>query len=377
MNDKKRVNKHDLTKSKDKITDQHKKYVLNLDLESYNEYFQFFNKKLENKGLHAFLKSKFPIKDEENGITITYEDYTNEHNVYDEEIFTNRYLSHATKLKIKLKIYFHNTKETVDHVFTIQNIPIMITPDVQQGEASDQTYSSINSYFVINGTKKIMIYQLVSIGGIYVKLKNDPLGNSILVIEIVSISGSRIMMKLNQRGTIQAYVNSSQKIFLPEFFNLFNDTNLLRYMKYYKNENNINIFNKTKNSNVKYALLFGQATSFNLTNEGAYIKASREWMDNYLVTKWNNYEYCEDTQTAFIKYDDMSNNIIASKPKYNNCKKNKNIELVEGIVLTDVIKNKIKLIPDFNVTIVFICFHKSHNIIARSFMHYIDKTVAS
>ena len=337
------------------ITNKLKDSNFNLGRGSYNNFFQFFNDKLEEKGLHLLLNQQFPIVDTHHGIHVTYHGYDSESSIYDEQLYTSRYLSYAVKLKIYLK--FNINDQVVDHTFILQNVPIMVN----------------NSYFVINGTKKIMIYQLIKTGGIYHEVCSST--HRVHVLRIVSLSGSRVELKINQREIIQVYVNSSKKIQISDFFNLINESKLLKYIEYYKKSEDIELFKVTKNITIKHILLFADTFQCKITNKGIYIQCTKEQAENYLIAKWNKYEYDEINKIAFVKLEDLYNCIVAIKTKSSSIeKKHKVIEIKECSVIENVLKTKISLTSDdvyINIKLLF--FPSSANVICRSFLHYIDK----
>ena len=386
-------------------------YSYILDKNNYNDFFQFFDEKLEYRGLHKILTDYFPIDHGPSGVIVKYLGYTCDYNKYNEKIFTSSYLSHTAKLYFKLEFTIFNPEsldpeivkllydrdtsnkqiledlknqnkkykehiesqdiKVFDYLFTVANVPIKVG----------------RSYFVINGTKKIMIYQLIKIGGFYYQIDKEVNGNlkyldsnqvgPVALVRLVSLSGSRVVIKVNRRGILYAYVNNSDKIKIATFFDLIPEEKLLRYVTYYKSQLNISIFKNTKSHVVKHALLFADSFDFEITNKGAFVYCSKEQVENYLIAKWNKYEYYEDKQLVFIPLSDLYNCIIAKKNKCNFIsKKNKQIEIKEGGVITDAIKAKIALLDDSAViNLTLLCFPNSMNIICRSFLHYIDKDI--
>ncbi|AOP70270.1 DNA-directed RNA polymerase subunit beta [bacterium AB1] len=326
----------------------------NLSRSSYNDFFQFFVENPDpNVGLYAYLKKYLEIEDKSRNLKVYCKNYCVDKNIYYEQLYLDKFMSYIGKISITITIVLDDKE--YDTVFFVNYVPIMIN----------------NSYFVINGTKKVMIYQLVKTGGIYYELDSHNMMN---IIRIVSSSGSRVEVKINQREIMNIYVNSSKKILLPEFFSLINHDKLLRYIKYFK-EDAVDLFNALENSILKNVLLFANLFDVKIDKSQFKIYCSQDQIENFLffACDKNNYEYNIEESCIVTDIENVINCFYMSssilKIKY---KKANVISISQGMIIDEKNKKKIKSLSFTSSVFKVVFFPINQEIINRCFLSFFD-----
>lgn len=232
---------------------------------SYNNFFQFFNDKILETGLHKILLDMFPITDVSQKPIIEYTGYKVKVPEYDDGIYVAQCLSYVAQIKLSFLVNSKDTKEVFD--LNLDYIPIMIGKNT----------------FMINGIKKAMVYQLTKTGGIYYDQENG----KVRIARLVATNGSRIEIKINQRDTINIHVNTSKKINIKDFFSLIPTDKIIRYLKHYKNDLSVELFKNIKNYGLRNILIFADIFKFKQINDKEliiYNKNSDINLNNYIIS---------------------------------------------------------------------------------------------
>ena len=335
--------------------------------DEYINFFQFFTNKenLKNIGLHKTLKEFFPIVSHKNGITIEYNGYSCKQIKFNKEIYTFRYLSYASTITIDLVITVNKDtakEKKIQHNYIINNVPI----------------PTENRNFIINGTEKTFIKQLVKIGGVYIFKNRD--GTVFMIL--MSATGSRAVFKSTLRHTLRFYLNSSEPFLLFQLFGFFDKEDILNYIKKYKSQANVDLFNETKNDKIKYALVFGDCFKIRITKDGIQIyNCNENFIKDYLVIRNNNFTYNKEKKIGFVKFEDIYSLIIGRINDSNlKTKQINTLTFKTNILLSQTLINKILNLfkkennsSELYIDITIIPFLCDQNIICKSFLQGIDK----
>ncbi|BCL65888.1 DNA-directed RNA polymerase subunit beta [uncultured bacterium] len=232
---------------------------------SYNNFFQFFNDKILETGLHKILLDMFPITDVPQKPIIEYTGYKVKVPEYDDGIYVAQCLSYVAQIKLSFLVNSKDTKEVFD--LNLDYIPIMIGKNT----------------FMINGIKKAMVYQLTKTGGIYYDQENG----KVRIARLVATNGSRIEIKINQRDTINIHVNTSKKINIKDFFSLIPTDRIIRYLKHYKSDLSVELFKNIKNYGLRNILIFADIFKFKQINDKELIIYNKNPdinLNNYIIS---------------------------------------------------------------------------------------------
>lgn len=231
---------------------------------SYNNFFQFFNERISETGLHKLLLDMFPIMDGSQKPVIEYTGYKVKVPEYDYGIYVSQCLSYVAQIKLSFLVNSKDSKSSFD--LNLDYIPIMIGKNT----------------FMINGIKKAMVYQLTKTGGIYYDQENG----KIRIARLVATNGSRIEIKINQRDTINIHINTSKKISIKDFFSLIPTDKIIRYLKYYKSDISTDLFKNIKNTGLKNILIFTEVFKFKQINDKEILiyNPNKLNMNNYIIS---------------------------------------------------------------------------------------------
>ena len=339
------------------IIDIHDLYIdHNIFHKSYESFFKFHGDCSTSK-LHVLLSQQFPIEDRARNIKIEYTGYGVDKNVYHELVYSSRYLSYTARLRINFVVKIDNHE--IKYTLNVNHVPIDIR----------------GSYFMINGTRKIMIYQLSRIGGIYYDLNSA--GNKIVNVRMVSTSGSRIELKLNQRDIINIYVNSSKKIMIHEFFALIDDDKLERYLRYYKSGASITFFKKFSHNSLRYALLFGSLFHVSIIDGIMHIYCEDGDEGKYIFDKFSGCQYDKENKCVSVEISKLyhcficTDNVINLVVRKGNDLCIKDITLIDDQVKKKLISANFEICRSKNLKVLF--FKRKHEFICRSFVNIMDK----
>ncbi len=239
-------------------------YLLAIQVDSYREFLQLDVEpsKREDKGLHAALKSVFPISSYSGSAALEYVSYKLGEPPFDERECRNRGLSYGAPLRVTVRLVIYD-KETGNKA-----VKYVKEQEVYMGELPLMTD---NGTFIVNGTERVIVSQLHRSPGVFFdhdRGKTHSSGKLLYSARIIPYRGSWLDFEFDPKDALFTRIDRRRK--LPV-------TVLLRALGYSNEEMlklffDINTFNILKDEGVELELvperLRGETLNFDLTVGG-------------------------------------------------------------------------------------------------------------
>ena len=203
-------------------------FLLAIQVDSYREFLQA-NKApdaREDKGLHAALKSVFPIASYSGNAALEYAGYTLGEPAFDERECRTRGLSYSAPLKVKVKLVIYDRDSSSKQIKYIKE------QEVYMGEIPLMTD---NGTFIVNGTERVIVSQLHRSPGVFFdhdRGKTHSSGKVLYSARIIPYRGSWLDFEFDPKDGLYTRIDRRRK--LPV-------TVLLRALGY-TNEDMLNAF---------------------------------------------------------------------------------------------------------------------------------------
>jgi DNA-directed RNA polymerase subunit beta len=195
--------------------------LLSIQINSFNEFIQKDVKKKQDLGLHAVLKSFFPITALNGYAEIEYEDYSLEKPKFNVEECKLRGVTYAAILRVKLKLVLFDKNGSI--LKKKRKVKQVIEQEVYMGTLPIMTDTGT---FVVNGTERVVVSQLHRSPGVifeHDKGKTHSSGKTLFSSRIIPYRGSWLDFEFDHHDHLYVRIDRRRKLPI---------TTLLRAMGY-------------------------------------------------------------------------------------------------------------------------------------------------
>ena len=204
--------------------------LLTIQTDSYREFLQehVAPKQREDKGLHAALKSVFPISSYSGNAALEYVDYRLGEPAFDERECRNRGMSYGAPLRITVRLVIYDK----DSPASKKAVKYVKEQEVYMGEIPLMTDTGT---FIINGTERVIVSQLHRSPGVFFdhdRGKTHSSGKLLFSARVIPYRGSWLDFEFDPKDALFTRIDRRRK--LPV-------TVLLRALGY-NNEEMLDIF---------------------------------------------------------------------------------------------------------------------------------------
>ena len=203
-------------------------YLLAIQMDSYREFLQEFSPTAnrEDRGLHAALKSVFPISSYSGNAALEYVSYRLGEPPFDERECRNRGLSYGAPLRVTVRLVIYDRESSTKAIKYVKE------QEVYMGELPLMTG---NATFIVNGTERVIVSQLHRSPGVFFdhdRGKTHSSGKLLYSARIIPYRGSWLDFEFDPKDCVYTRIDRRRK--LPVSI-------LLRALGY-NNEEMLNIF---------------------------------------------------------------------------------------------------------------------------------------
>ncbi|KFL36368.1 DNA-directed RNA polymerase subunit beta [Arenimonas donghaensis] len=242
-------------------------YLLAIQMDSYREFLQegATGDKREERGLHAALKSVFPITSYSGNAALEYVSYKLGEPPFDERECRNRGLTYGAPLRVTVRLVIYDRESSTKAIKYVKE------QEVYMGELPLMTD---NGTFIVNGTERVIVSQLHRSPGVFFdhdRGKTHSSGKLLYSARIIPYRGSWLDFEFDPKDAVFTRIDRRRK--LPV-------TILLRALGYNNEEIleqffEINTFHIAKKDGVELELvaerLRGETLNFDLVIGGKVI----------------------------------------------------------------------------------------------------------
>ncbi|KFN48479.1 DNA-directed RNA polymerase subunit beta [Arenimonas composti] len=242
-------------------------YLLAIQMDSYREFLQESTdeKKREDRGLHAALKSVFPIVSYSGNAALEYVSYKLGEPPFDERECRNRGLTFGAPLRVTVRLVIYDRESSTKAIKYVKE------QEVYMGELPLMTD---NGTFIVNGTERVIVSQLHRSPGVFFdhdRGKTHSSGKLLYSARIIPYRGSWLDFEFDPKDAVFTRIDRRRK--LPV-------TILLRALGYNNEEIlkqffEVNTFHIAKQDGVELELvperLRGETLNFDLVVGGKVI----------------------------------------------------------------------------------------------------------
>ncbi len=185
-------------------------YLLAIQLDSYRHFLQADAKEgaKQDVGLHAALKSVFPIVSYSGSAALEYVDYNLGTPVFDVQECKLRGLTYAAPLRVKVRLVIYD-KDAPEGQHVVKDIK---EQDIYMGEMPLMTN---NGTFVINGTERVIVSQLHRSPGVFFdhdKGKTHSSGKLLYHAQIIPYRGSWLDFEFDPKDAVFVRIDRRRKL---------------------------------------------------------------------------------------------------------------------------------------------------------------------
>ena len=242
-------------------------YLLAIQMDSYREFLQEFalSGKRDDRGLHAALKSVFPITSYSGNAALEYVSYKLGEPPFDERECRNRGLTYGAPLRVTVRLVIYDRESSTKAIKYVKE------QEVYMGELPLMTD---NGTFIVNGTERVIVSQLHRSPGVFFdhdRGKTHSSGKLLYSARIIPYRGSWLDFEFDPKDAVFTRIDRRRK--LPV-------TILLRALGYNNEEIlkiffDVNTFHIAKQDGVELELvaerLRGETLNFDLVVGGKVI----------------------------------------------------------------------------------------------------------
>ena len=239
-------------------------YLLAIQVDSYREFLQADQsaQEREDRGLHAALKSVFPIVSYSGNAALEYVSYRLGDPAFDERECRNRGLSYGAPLRVTVRLVIYDRESSNKAIKYVKE---------QEVYMGDLPLMTGNGTFIVNGTERVIVSQLHRSPGVFFdhdKGKTHSSGKLLFNARVIPYRGSWLDFEFDPRDALFTRIDRRRK--LPV-------TVLLRALGYENEEmlrifHDINTFHLDKEGFVELELvperLRGETLNFDLLADG-------------------------------------------------------------------------------------------------------------
>ncbi|MBK9668969.1 MAG: DNA-directed RNA polymerase subunit beta [Thermomonas sp.] len=183
-------------------------FLLAIQVDSYREFLQERAEpgKREDRGLHAALKSVFPISSYSGNAALEYVGYKLGEPMFDERECRNRGLSYGAPLKVTVRLVIYDRESSTKAIKYVKE------QEVYMGEIPLMTD---NGTFIVNGTERVIVSQLHRSPGVFFdhdRGKTHSSGKLLFSARIIPYRGSWLDFEFDPKDAVFARIDRRRKL---------------------------------------------------------------------------------------------------------------------------------------------------------------------
>src|SRR5688572_7350034 len=183
-------------------------FLLAIQVDSYREFLQEHAEpaKREDKGLHAALKSVFPIVSYSGNAALEYVGYKLGEPPFDERECRNRGLSYGAPLRVTVRLVIYDRESSTKAIKYVKE------QEVYMGEIPLMTD---NGTFIVNGTERVIVSQLHRSPGVFFdhdRGKTHSSGKLLYSARIIPYRGSWLDFEFDPKDALFTRIDRRRKL---------------------------------------------------------------------------------------------------------------------------------------------------------------------
>ncbi|WP_147652195.1 DNA-directed RNA polymerase subunit beta [Vulcaniibacterium gelatinicum] len=183
-------------------------YLLAIQVDSYREFLQadVEPSRREDKGLHAALKSVFPIVSYSGNAALEYVGYKLGEPPFDERECRNRGLSYGAPLRVTVRLVIYDRESSTKAIKYVKE------QEVYMGEIPLMTQ---NGTFIVNGTERVIVSQLHRSPGVFFdhdRGKTHSSGKLLYSARIIPYRGSWLDFEFDPKDAVFTRIDRRRKL---------------------------------------------------------------------------------------------------------------------------------------------------------------------
>ncbi|MCI4569467.1 DNA-directed RNA polymerase subunit beta [Lysobacter sp. CFH 32150] len=183
-------------------------FLLAIQVDSYREFLQENAEpgKREDRGLHAALKSVFPISSYSGNAALEYVGYRLGDPAFDERECRNRGLSYGAPLRVTVRLVIYDRESSVKAIKYVKE------QEVYMGEIPLMTG---NGTFIVNGTERVIVSQLHRSPGVFFdhdRGKTHSSGKLLYSARIIPYRGSWLDFEFDPKDALFTRIDRRRKL---------------------------------------------------------------------------------------------------------------------------------------------------------------------
>jgi DNA-directed RNA polymerase subunit beta len=183
-------------------------FLLAIQVDSYREFLQerADPAKRDDKGLHAALKSVFPISSYSGNAALEYVGYRLGDPAFDERECRNRGLSYGAPLRVTVRLVIYDRESSVKAIKYVKE------QEVYMGEIPLMTD---NGTFIVNGTERVIVSQLHRSPGVFFdhdRGKTHSSGKLLYSARIIPYRGSWLDFEFDPKDALFTRIDRRRKL---------------------------------------------------------------------------------------------------------------------------------------------------------------------
>lgn len=183
-------------------------YLLAIQMDSYREFLQEFapTGKREERGLHAALKSVFPISSYSGNAALEYVSYKLGEPPFDERECRNRGLTYGAPLRVTVRLVIYDRESSTKAIKYVKE------QEVYMGELPLMTG---NGTFIVNGTERVIVSQLHRSPGVFFdhdRGKTHSSGKLLYSARIIPYRGSWLDFEFDPKDAVFTRIDRRRKL---------------------------------------------------------------------------------------------------------------------------------------------------------------------
>ena len=183
-------------------------FLLAIQVDSYREFLQEHAEpgKREDRGLHAALKSVFPISSYSGNAALEYVGYKLGEPVFDERECRNRGLSYGAPLRVTVRLVIYDRESSTKAIKYVKE------QEVYMGEIPLMTD---NGTFIVNGTERVIVSQLHRSPGVFFdhdRGKTHSSGKLLFCARVIPYRGSWLDFEFDPKDALFTRIDRRRKL---------------------------------------------------------------------------------------------------------------------------------------------------------------------
>ena len=183
-------------------------FLLAIQVDSYREFLQERAEpgKREDRGLHAALKSVFPISSYSGNAALEYVGYKLGEPMFDERECRNRGLSYGAPLKVTVRLVIYDRESSTKAIKYVKE------QEVYMGEIPLMTD---NGTFIVNGTERVIVSQLHRSPGVFFdhdRGKTHSSGKLLYSARVIPYRGSWLDFEFDPKDALFTRIDRRRKL---------------------------------------------------------------------------------------------------------------------------------------------------------------------